>query len=160
MKEVKTNAMRFLDKHQVEYKVHTYPHHGNEAVDGVTVAQLLDQPEDQVFKTLITQAPSRNYHVLVIPVAQEVDLKKAAREAGEKSLELIPVKSLLSVSGYIRGGCSPLGMKKQFDTLIDETALLQDTIIFSGGQIGCQIEMNPETLAELIPVRFVDLVRD
>ena len=160
MKEVKTNAMRFLDKHQVEYQVHTYPHHGNEAVDGVTVATYLNQPVEQVFKTLITQAPSRNYHVLMIPVAQEVDLKKAAREASEKSLELIPVKNLLAVSGYIRGGCSPLGMKKQFDTLIDETALLFDTIIFSAGQIGCQIEMNPETLSELIPLRFADLTRE
>ena len=118
MKEVKTNAMRLLDKQKLAYQVHTYPHHDKEAVDGVSVAEMLNEDPAHVFKTLITQASSKACYVFVIPVAAELDLKKAAKAVNEKAVELIPVKNLLGVSGYIRGGCSPIGMKKLFPTVI------------------------------------------
>lgn len=160
MKDIKTNAMRLLDQHRISYQVHTYPHHDKEAVDGVTVAVMLNEDPERVFKTLVTQGGPRSYYVFVIPSAAELDLKKAARLVHEKSLALIPVKELLSVSGYIRGGCSPLGMKKKYPTLIHKTAADWDTIIFSGGQIGCQIEMNPQDLKQVADIQFEDLIRE
>ncbi|EEF67899.1 YbaK/EbsC protein [Holdemania filiformis DSM 12042] len=159
MKEIKTNAMRILDKQKLAYQVHTYPHHDKEAVDGVSVAAMLNEDPAHVYKTLITQASSKAYYVFVIPVAAELDLKKAAKAVNEKAVELIPVKNLLGVSGYIRGGCSPIGMKKLFPTILHQTALEQATIIFSGGQIGTQIEMAPQSLADLIHARFAAVIR-
>lgn len=159
LKEIKTNAMRLLDQHRISYQVHTYPHHDKEAVDGVTVASMLNEDPKRVFKTLVTQGAPRAYYVFVIPSAAELDLKKAARLVHEKSLSLIPVKELQSVSGYIRGGCSPLGMKKKYPTLIHKTAMDWDTIIFSGGQVGCQIEMRPQDVKQVADVQFEDVIR-
>ena len=120
---------------------------------------MLNEDPAHVFKTLITQASSKAYYVFVIPVADELDLKKAAKAVGEKAVELIPVKNLFSVSGYIRGGCSPIGMKKSLPTIIHSSALELETILFSGGQIGTQIEMAPQALAELIHARFEAVIR-
>ena len=147
-KESKTNAMRILEKSGLDYQAHTYPH-GGSAVDGVSVAQLLGQPKEQVFKTLVTQGHSRNYYVFVVPVAGELDLKAAARAVDEKSVEMIAVKDINRVTGYVRGGCSPIGMKKQYVTIIDESCKAQKSIIFSGGRIGLQIEMGTRALLDL-----------
>ena len=154
MKSVKTNAMRILDQHKINYVSHEYPHKDKEAVDGITVATMLNQNPEKVFKTLITQGKSKQYYVFVIPVSMELDLKRAASVVQEKSIEMIPVKQINAISGYIRGGCSPIGMKKIFPTQVHHTALEHDTIIFSGGQIGLQIEMDPKELIKVIPVRF------
>ncbi len=149
-KQDKTNVMRLLDAAHIPYRSHQYPHNGNEAVDGVQVAHLLGQPCEQVFKTLITKCHSGEYAVFVIPVAEELDLKAAARSVNEKSVEMIAVKDLLKTTGYIRGGCSPIGMKKPFKTVLDDSAFRQDTIIFSGGKIGYQVEMKPSDLLSFI----------
>ena len=148
MKISKTNAMRELEKTKIFYQAHSYDH-GDGAIDGVSVAHKLGQNPDQVFKTLVTQATSKQYYVFVIPVAKELNLKAAARSVGEKSVEMIPVKEINKVTGYIRGGCSPVGMKKQFVTVYDESCLAQPTIMVSGGRIGTQVECAP---ADLIKV--------
>ena len=148
-KEAKTNAMRMLDRAGLPYRTYTYEHEDG-AIDGVSVASKLGQPLEQVFKTLVTVGHSGEHHVFVIPVAEELDLKAAARAAGEKSIEMLPLKDLTRVTGYIRGGCSPIGMKKAFPTCVDESCLSQPRIIFSGGRIGCQIEMEPRALLELL----------
>lgn len=158
MKIQKTNAMRFLDTHKIDYEVFTYDH-GKDAVDGITVASLLNQDPEQVFKTLVTVANTKEYFVFVIPVAQELDLKKAAKVAGVKNVEMIHVKDINKITGYIRGGCSPIGMKKAFQTFIHETCILYDTIMFSGGKIGYQISMNPEQLLDLIQAKAVDIIK-
>lgn len=149
MAQAKTNAMRMLDKAKVEYQMHEYPHSGNQAVDGATVAQLLGQDPKQVFKTLVTQGASKQYYVFAIPVLAELDLKKAAKAAGEKSVAMIHVADINKVTGYIRGGCSPVGMKKLYPTFLDESALQQPTIVVSGGKIGTQIELCPQSLMEI-----------
>lgn len=149
MAQAKTNAMRILDKAKIEYQMHEYPHEGNQAVDGATVAKLLGQDPQQVFKTLVTQGASKQYYVFVIPVLAELDLKKAAKAAGEKSVAMIHVADINKVTGYIRGGCSPVGMKKSYPTFFDESALQQTTVIVSGGKIGTQIELCPHKLMEL-----------
>ena len=159
MKETKTNAMRILDRAGISYRIHTYPHHGQQAVDGMTVALLTGQDPQRVYKTLVCESAGHRISVFVIPVAAELDMKKAARAAGEKALELVPLKNLLQVSGYIRGGCSPIGMKKDYPTWIDSSAQPLSSILFSGGRIGCQIEMNPNELAALIHARFEDVIR-
>lgn len=158
MKIQKTNAMRFLDTHKIDYDVFTYDH-GKDAVDGVSVASLLNQDPEQVFKTLVTVANTKEYFVFVIPVAEELDLKKAAKVAGVKNIEMIHVKDINKITGYIRGGCSPIGMKKQFPTFIHETCILFDTIMFSGGKIGYQISMNPEQLFDLIQAKPADIIK-
>lgn len=161
MADDKTNAMRILDKARISYKVHTYPH-GKEAVDGVTVARLTGQPPERVFKTLVTRGasnPSRNFYVFVIPVEKELDLKKAAKAAGEKSVEMLRVNEINGVTGYIRGGCSPLGMKKQYKTVFHETAQSLGTVIFSGGRIGLQIEAAPCDIIALINAQTADICR-
>lgn len=150
----KTNAMRILDQHQIVYRVHEYAHHEKEAVDGITVAALLNEDPKRVFKTLVTRGKSKQIYVFVLPVMQELDLKHAASLVNEKSVEMIPVKEINSVTGYIRGGCSPIGMKKAFATQIDHSALEYETIFFSGGQIGVQIEMDPRELEKVISVGF------
>lgn len=155
----KTNVMRVLEQHKIAYTAHEYPH-GKEAVDGVTVAQLLGQNVEQVFKTLVARGKSGGYHVFVIPVAKELDLKKAAKAAGEKSVELVHVKELLGLTGYVRGGCSPVGMKKQFPTVFHEMAEIIPTILVSAGKIGWQIECAPADLIALVGASTADLVKD
>lgn len=155
-KEAKTNAMRFLDKHKIEYRMYHYECDG--FLDGVSVAKKLGQSLEHTFKTLIAQGKSKNFYVYVIPVAEELDLKKAAKAVLEKSVELIHVKDITKVSGYIRGGCSPIGMKKQYKTVLHKTVLEQETIIFSGGRIGTQIEMNPNELITLVEAQVEDII--
>ena len=151
----KTNVMRALDQMNIAYTEHTYD--SSEAISGTEVASILGQDPEQVFKTLVTVGASRQNYVFVVPVNRELNLKKAARAAGEKSIQMIRSKELLPLTGYIHGGCSPIGMKKYFSTFVDETAVLFDTILFSGGRIGFQVEMSPEDLKKVIPFEYADL---
>ena len=151
----KTNAMRILDSAKADYK--TYSYECASAIDGVSVAEKLGQNPDKVFKTLVTRGRSGEHYVFVIPVARELDLKKAAGAVGEKFVEMIHVKDINKITGYIRGGCSPIGMKKQFRTVIDSSAESFETMIFSGGRIGLQIETSPVSLSELTGADFSDL---
>lgn len=155
---VKTNAMRILEQKGITYK--EYILELKEAVDGVTCATMLGVLLESTFKTLVTIGKSKNYYVFVIPVEKTLNLKKAAVSVGEKNVEMIPMRDLLKVAGYVHGGCSPIGMKKVFTTVIDETAILFDKIIFSGGKIGYFIEVNPMDIEKVIPVSFVDIVED
>ena len=155
-KEEKTNVMRLLEQKSVPYTAHTYPEDG--PIDGVSVANYLGQDVEQVFKTLVTRAASGNYYVFDIPVAENLDLKKAAKAVGEKSIAMIAQKELLPLTGYIHGGCSPLGMKKQFPTVIHETAELFDTICVSAGKIGYQVEVSPADLVALLDATMADIV--
>lgn len=154
-KASKTNAMRILEKAKVPYTVHTYEPDGQ--VDGLHVAQKLGQNPAQVYKTLVTKGKSGNYFVFVLPVAAQLDLKAAAAAVGEKSVEMIAVQDLNSVTGYIRGGCSPVGMKKAFPTVLDSSASQWDSICVSGGRIGCQIELAPQDLAKAAKARFASI---
>lgn len=152
---VKTNVMRILDKAGVAYRAHLYPTDG--ALDAVSVARLLKQQPDAVFKTLVTQGKSRAFYVFVIPGPQTLDLRRAAAACGEKSVEMIPQKLLLPTTGYIHGGCSPIGMKKAFPTFVDETAQLFDSICVSAGRIGAQVELAPEDLLRLTGAVYAPL---
>ena len=156
MADVKTNVMRLLDKAQINYQSHCYA--DTDAVSGMEVANALKQDPAKVFKTLVTVGKTKEHYVFVIPVAEELNLKKAAAAVDEKAIELIKLKDLLPLTGYIHGGCSPIGMKKVFATVVDETAELFDTIIFSAGKIGYQVELNPTDLASVIKVKFADIV--
>jgi len=157
-KETKTNAMRILDSNKINYKIHSYENKDNK-IDGVAVAHKIGKDVDSVFKTLVTQGHSKEFYVFVIPVAEELDMKKASKIAGEKNIDMIHVKDINTITGYIRGGCSPLGMKKVFKTFIQEEALLFDTVIFSGGKIGSQIEMNPNDIEKVITCSFEDIIK-
>ena len=152
---VKTNVMRILEKEGVAHQVHYYPADG--ALDAVSVAGMLHQEPDAVFKTLVTQGKSRAFYVFVIPGPQTLNLKRAASACGEKSIEMIPQKLLLPNTGYIHGGCSPIGMKKAYPTFIDETAQLFDTICVSAGKIGAQIELAPDDLLRLTGAAYCPL---
>ncbi len=154
-KEEKTNVMRILDAAKIEYKSHCYLDTG--AVSGTEVADALGEDYDSVFKTLVTVGKSGEHYVFAIPVDKELDLKKAAVAAGEKSISMVKSKELLSLTGYIHGGCSPIGMKKYFRTFFDETAMLFDTIFFSAGKIGYQVEMSPSDIDKIIPFEYKDL---
>lgn len=145
----KTNVMRILDKAKIPYQAHYYDHEDG-AIDGISVAQKLGQREEQVFKTLVTRGASKNYYVFVIPVAKELNLKAAAKAVGEKSVEMIHVSEINKVTGYIRGGCSPIGMKKQFSTVVDASCKQQPVIIVSAGKIGTQVELSPENLLKFV----------
>ncbi|MBR5390263.1 MAG: Cys-tRNA(Pro) deacylase [Clostridia bacterium] len=158
MAEEKTNVMRLLEQSGVSYVPHSYPH-GKEAVDGADVAARLGIEPQRVFKTLVTRGGGGGFFVFVLPVSAALDLKKAARAAGEKSVEMIHVAEINKVTGYVRGGCSPLGMKKAYPTCFDETALLWDAILVSAGRIGAQVEANAEALAALCGGHFADLTR-
>ena len=147
-KEEKTNVMRLLEKAQVPYTAHTYDH-ADGVIDGVGVARKLQQDPERVFKTLVTKGASGQYTVFCVPVQEELDLKKAARVAGEKSVEMIHVADINKVTGYIRGGCSPLGMKKRYLTVMDESILKYNTVMVSAGKIGFQIELAPVDLLRL-----------
>jgi Cys-tRNA(Pro)/Cys-tRNA(Cys) deacylase len=158
MAKGKTNAMRILDSEKIPYEMMTYsPDDGK--IDGVSVAQKIGREAGIVYKTLVAQGASKSYYVFVIPVEAELDLKKAAKAAGEKKMEMIPVKDIQKVTGYIRGGCSPVGMKKQFPTFIDEAARSLDTIIISGGKIGVQIELKVEDLVKATGAELMELTK-
>lgn len=158
MKLDKTNAMRILDKEKIVYSMHTYEH-GNEAIDGIHVAQLLNEDPNKVFKTLLCVSPKKNYYVFVIPVQHELDLKKCAKAVSEKNIDMIPVKEITKISGYVRGGCSPIGMKKQLPTIFHNSCIGYETIIFSGGKIGYQIEMAPTDVINLLEATYEDLIK-
>ena len=151
-KEVKTNAMRILDKNKISYETITYE--CDEFIDGLHTAEKTGAPVEQSFKTLVAQGKSKEYYVLVIPIAEEVDLKAAARVLGEKSIEMIHVKDITAVTGYVRGGCSPLGMKKKYKTIIQESAEKYSEIYVSGGRIGSTIKVNPVDLARAAGAEF------
>lgn len=155
-KEVKTNAMRILDKNKVPYEVVSYE--CDEFIDGVHIADKLNQPYEISFKTLVTVGKTGNYYVFVLPVDKEVDFKKAAKYAGEKSVEMIPVKDINAVTGYIRGGCTPIGMKKLYKTFVHESAKGFEKIIISGGQLGLQIHLNPEDLIRVVNGSYADIL--
>ncbi len=155
MKQEKTNVMRILDAHKIEYKSYSYVN--TDAISGVEVAKILNQNEAQVFKTLVTIGHSKEHYVFVIPVAKELDLKKAAKVVNEKSIEMIKQKDLLSLTGYIHGGCSPIGMKKFFKTTIDRSALNFDSIIFSAGKIGYQVQVKIDDLKKVIEFESDDI---
>ena len=155
-KKVKTNVMRILDAEHIAYTEHTYEVEDGK-IDGVSVALKCGEDPDQVFKTLVTEGNDRNFYVFVVPVKQKLDLKACAAAAGVKSVEMIPQKDLLKTTGYIHGGCSPVGMKKLFPTFIDETAILFDHIFVSAGKIGCQIEISPDALHSIVPFHYAAL---
>ena len=156
-KTEKTNAMRMLDQAGIEYVKHETDQ--GEGLTGVQIAALLDEPVDQVYKTLVTVGKSGEHYVFIIPVASELDLKKAAQAVGEKNIEMIKSKELLPLTGYIHGGCSPIGMKKFFKTTIDETAELYDTIYVSGGRVGLQVELAFEDLKKVVEMGIEDLTK-
>lgn len=156
-KTEKTNVMRLLDAAGIPYRSMEYPVDEND-LSGVHVAAVLGQDVDTVFKTLVLKGEKTGYLVCCIPVAEELDLKKAARAAGDKKVEMIPMKDLLAVTGYIRGGCSPIGMKKKFPTYIEETAQLYDKITVSAGQRGVQVTLSPETLRGYTDAVFAPLI--
>ena len=147
-KENKTNAMRMLENAGIAYQVHTYDTDDG-LIDGVSVALKCHEDPEQVFKTLVTEGDDRNHYVFVIPVREKLDLKACARSVGVKSVAMIPQKELLPLTGYVHGGCSPVGMKKQLKTVFDETVILFDTILVSGGRIGLQIEAAPDDLLKI-----------
>ena len=151
----KTNVMRILDQKKIDYKFHSYIESG--VISGIEFANVLNQDPNQVFKTLVTIRSSKNYYVFLVPVCSELNLKKAAKVVSEKSIEMIKSKDLLPLTGYIHGGCSPIGMKKTFITTIDESAILFDTIIFSGGKIGYQVEISLDNLKQVIEYNLFDI---
>lgn len=151
----KTNVMRTIESRKLEYNCHFYD---PETANGVEVAKILDEEPDRVFKTLVTVGKSKKNYVFMVPVAEELDLKKAAKAVGEKSVEMIKSKELLPLTGYIHGGCSPVGMKKLFTTTAHITAENYDTIFFSGGKVGCQVEMAFSDLQKIVPVKTADII--
>lgn len=152
----KTNAMRLLDTHKIVYKVFEYDE--KKAVSAQEVAAFLNEPAEKVFKTLVTIGKSKNHYVFVLPATSELDLKKAAVASDEKNIEMIPQKDLLPLTGYIHGGCSPIGQKKVFKTFVDISAKQYETFFVSGGKRGLQIEINPKDLTKILDVTFVDLL--
>lgn len=157
-KEIKTNAMRMLEKNKISYRTMTYE--CEEFIDALKIADQLGLAYEKVYKTLVTVGHSKNYFVFVIPIDQELDLKKAARSVGEKSVAMIHVKEINAVTGYIRGGCTAIGMKKQYVTRIDAGAEHLETMIVSGGRIGVQIELRPEDLKKASGGEFADLLME
>lgn len=151
----KTNAMRKLDSMKIPYKEYLY----NNSLSGTEIAEELGENPKQVFKTLVTVAKSGSNYVFLVPVAEELDLKKAAVAVGEKSIEMVKSKELLGLTGYVHGGCSPIGMKKFFKTTIHQSASNFETIIFSGGKIGFQIELRPDDLAKVIKFSMADIIK-
>ncbi|MDO4513989.1 MAG: Cys-tRNA(Pro) deacylase [Lachnospiraceae bacterium] len=155
-KELKTNAMRMLDRLKIPYEYRTYE--CDEFVDGLHIADQLGLSYETVYKTLVTIGKSKSYYVFVIPIAKELDLKKAAKSVGEKSVEMIPVKDINAVTGYIRGGCTAIGMKKQYVTRIDESAQKLEQITVSGGKLGMQITLSPEDLRKACCGEFAQII--
>jgi len=155
-KEEKTNAMRILDKMKIEYKQYSYE--CEEFIDAIKIADQLGQPYEKLYKTLVTQGSSKNFFVFVIPIAIELDLKKAAKSVGEKSVAMIHVKDIKDITGYIRGGCTSIGMKKQFVTRVDVSAETMPVMIVSGGRLGSQIELKPEDLLKAANGYYAELL--
>ena len=155
-KELKTNAMRFLDTKKIAYEVQAYQ--CDEFIDGVHVAKKLGQPLDETFKTIVAQGKSGSYYCFLLPVAEELDLKKAAKSVGEKSVELLHVKDITKVTGYVRGGCTPIGMKKQFMTVVHSSAQELEKFYISGGRIGMQIHLSPTELVNAINGKFEPII--
>ena len=155
-KEEKTNVMRILDQKKIKYVSHCYA--DTDAISGEEVAAVLGQDPNQVFKTLVTKAASGNYYVFLVPVNRELDLKKAAKAVGEKSISMVKSKDLLPLTGYIHGGCSPIGMKKSYKTIIHTSAADFDTIIFSGGKIGYQVELSLDDLKQVLRFDCEDII--
>lgn len=155
-KEIKTNAMRILETKKIPYITHTYE--CDAFIDALQIADMLSLPYEKVYKTLVTQGNSKNYYVFVIPINQELDMKKAAKSVGEKSVSMLHVKDINTVTGYIRGGCTAIGMKKQYITRIEQAAQTLDQIIVSGGKLGMQIELSPQDLANAANAEFADIV--
>ena len=156
-KEEKTNVMRILDQKKIPYTPHVYPV-GETVPDGVTVARLLGQDPAAVFKTLVAKGASGGYYVFDIPVAATLDLKKAAKAVGEKSVSMLPAKELLHLTGYVHGGCSPVGMKKRFPTVFHESCLGLETICVSAGKAGYQVEVEPSRLIDLVGGTAAELI--
>ena len=154
-KQEKTNAMRLLEQKKIEYKIHDYTQSG--MIAGEDVARVLGENPDEVFKTLVTVGKSRQNYVFLVPVSKELNLKKAASAVGEKSIEMIKSKDLLPLTGYIHGGCSPIGMKKVFPTVVHNTAESMENILFSGGKIGLQVELKTEDFKTMINIKFADI---
>ena len=152
----KTNVMRVLEQKKVSYEAHSYE--ADPTLTGEDIAAILNEDADRVFKTLVTQGKSGQYYVFVVPVKEELDLKKAAKAAGEKAIAMIKQKELLPLTGYVHGGCSPIGMKKPFPTFIHETAEIQDKVFVSAGKVGFQIELSPQDLAKTVGCGFADIV--
>lgn len=157
-KELKTNAMRILDKANISYKYQTYE--CDEFIDGVHTADILGCDHSFVYKTLVTVGKNGNYYVFVIPIEDEIDFKKAAKAVGEKSLEMLPLKKLTAVTGYVRGGCTAIGMKKTYPTVIHISAENQDKIYVSGGKIGMQLLLSPQDLQKVSGAIFADVIRE
>lgn len=155
-KEVKTNAMRILDKLKIEYKHQFYE--STTFVDGLTTANQLNLPHEFVYKTLVTEGKSKNFFVFVIPIAEELNLKKAAKAVGEKSVSMLHLNDLTPVTGYVRGGCTAIGMKKQYQTVIDATAKKLDRIYISGGKVGLQLELKPADLCKAAQAFYEDII--
>ena len=157
MANFKTNVMRILETNKIEYKLHTYESNGD--YDGCSVAEKIGKDPRTVFKTLVTVAPSKKYYVFVVPVLNELDLKACASAVGEKAVEMIAVKDINKVTGYVRGGCSPIGMKKEYTTVIDESCNTCETMTFSAGKIGYQVELAPNELISLIGAKVKKITR-
>lgn len=154
-KQDKTNVMRLLEQKKIPYKMHDYTESG--AIAGEEVARVLGENPDEVFKTLVTVGKSKQNYVFLVPVNKELNLKKAASAVGEKSIEMIKSKDLLGLTGYVHGGCSPIGMKKQFPTVVHNTAESMENILFSGGKIGMQVELKTEDFKKIINIKFADI---
>lgn len=159
MSKIKTNAMRILDSNKINYKMYSYESKKGEHLDGVEVAHQIGKDVSQVYKTLVAQGSSKNIYVYVISVDKNLDLKKAAKVANEKNMAMINVNDINKFTGYIRGGCSPIGMKKLYKTFVNETAKVLDTIVVSAGKIGYQVELSPEELQQLIKCEFEDIIK-
>ena len=159
MAEQKTNVMRLLDQKKIKYTAREYPH-SDAPVDGVTAAALMGQDPARVFTTLVARGASKKIYVFDIPAAAELDLKKAAKAVGEKSIAMVHVSEITTLTGYVRGGCSPVGMKKQYPTVFHETAAGQDTVIVSAGRIGFQVELAPADLIGLVRGAYADIITE
>ncbi|WP_432666353.1 Cys-tRNA(Pro) deacylase [Wukongibacter baidiensis] len=157
-KTKKTNAMRILDQKKITYNIFTYDKNDGK-IDGISVAEKIDRAPELVYKTLVAQGNSKNIYVFVLPVAEELDLKKAAKISGAKKIEMIPVKEILKLTGYVRGGCSPMGMKKNYKTFVDSSASKIEKIIVSAGKIGAQIELEASELIEVTEAELVNIVK-
>lgn len=157
-KEIKTNVMRILEQHKVPAVFYTYE--CKEFTDGLAAAKAIGADPERTYKTLVTAGKPRCYYVFVLPVTEELDLKKAARAAGEKSLEMIPVRDITAVTGYVRGGCSPIGMKKAYPVFVDESCLLWDTVFISGGRVGSHVELPPKDLLTVCGGKTADLTAE
>ncbi|HEY8892111.1 MAG TPA: Cys-tRNA(Pro) deacylase [Clostridium sp.] len=155
---IKTNVMRILDKINIEYGVITYEVKDNK-IDGVSVANKIGREEKYLYKTLVTHGISKEVYIIVIPVREEIDFKKVAKVTNEKSVEMLDLKDLQKYTGYVRGGCSPIGMKKKYKTFIDKSALEIEKVIVSGGKIGFQIEINANLLKDIVDGEFADLIK-